>query len=56
MTDPLNSARPALTRRAAIALTLGAAVTAALAGCAKKSPPAPPPGVPDTYPRSYPSE
>jgi predicted small lipoprotein YifL len=28
----------------------------ALAGCGKKGNPQPPPGVPDTYPRTYPSE
>jgi predicted small lipoprotein YifL len=26
-----------------------------LAGCGKKNPPQPPPGVPNTYPRAYPS-
>jgi Prokaryotic lipoprotein-attachment site len=28
----------------------------ALTGCGKRGPPEPPPGVPDTYPRPYPSE
>lgn len=28
----------------------------ALAGCGKRNAPEPPPGVPDTYPRPYPSE
>ena len=28
----------------------------ALTGCGKKGAPEPPPGVPDTYPRPYPSE
>ena len=28
----------------------------ALAGCGTKNPPQPPPGVPNTYPRPYPSE
>ncbi len=27
-----------------------------LTGCGRKNSPVPPPGVPDTYPRSYPSE
>jgi predicted small lipoprotein YifL len=31
-------------------------VALALAGCGKKGNPQPPPGVPDTYPRTYPSE
>jgi predicted small lipoprotein YifL len=31
-------------------------VALALAGCGKKGNPQPPPGVPDTYPRNYPSE
>jgi predicted small lipoprotein YifL len=31
-------------------------IAAALAGCGKKGTPQPPPGVPDTYPRHYPSE
>ena len=31
-------------------------IAVALAGCGKKSNPQPPPGVPDTYPRTYPSE
>jgi len=26
-----------------------------IAGCGKKNPPQPPPGVPNTYPRAYPS-
>jgi hypothetical protein len=34
----------------AFALTLG------LAGCGKRNAPEPPPDVPDTYPRTYPSE
>ena len=34
----------------ALILTLG------LAACAKRNAPEPPPGVPDTYPRPYPSE
>jgi hypothetical protein len=28
----------------------------ALAGCGKKNAPSPPPDVPNTYPRTYPSE
>jgi len=32
------------------------ALTLALAGCGKRNAPEPPPGVPDTYPRPYPSE
>jgi len=31
-------------------------VVLALAACGKKGPPRPPPDVPDTYPRSYPSQ
>ncbi|MGH7092135.1 MAG: hypothetical protein ACREFB_01200 [Stellaceae bacterium] len=31
-------------------------IAAALTGCGKKSAPQSPPGVPDTYPRHYPSE
>ena len=31
-------------------------IAAALAGCGKKGNPQPPPDVPNTYPRSYPSE
>ena len=31
-------------------------LTLALAGCGKRNAPEPPPGVPDTYPRPYPSE
>jgi len=31
-------------------------VVLALAGCGKKGSPQPPAGVPDTYPRVYPSE
>ena len=31
-------------------------IAAALAGCGKKGNPQPAPGVPDTYPRTYPSE
>jgi predicted small lipoprotein YifL len=31
-------------------------IAVALAGCGKKGNPQPPPGVPDTYPRTYPSE
>ena len=31
-------------------------IAVALAGCGKKGAPQPPPGVPDTYPRTYPSE
>ena len=31
-------------------------IAVALAGCGKKGNPLPPPGVPDTYPRTYPSE
>lgn len=34
----------------ALILTLG------LAACAKRNAPEPPPGVPNTYPRPYPSE
>jgi len=41
--------------RIATALVL-LAVVLALAGCGKKGSPQPPPGVPDTYPRIYPSE
>jgi hypothetical protein len=32
------------------------ALTLALAGCGKRNAPEPPPDVPDTYPRTYPSE
>ncbi len=38
--------------RIAIAVLL---VGLALAGCGKKGDPQPPPGVPNTYPRTYPS-
>lgn len=31
-------------------------VTTALAGCGRKGAPLPPPNVPNTYPRTYPSE
>ena len=31
-------------------------VVLALAGCGKKGSPQPPPGVPNTYPRTYPSD
>jgi predicted small lipoprotein YifL len=31
-------------------------IAAALAGCGKKGEPQPPPDVPNTYPRTYPSE
>ena len=31
-------------------------IAVALAGCGKKGNPQPPPSVPDTYPRTYPSE
>jgi predicted small lipoprotein YifL len=37
-------------------LVLLLCVALALAGCGKKGSPQPPPGVPDTYPRTYPSE
>ena len=30
-------------------------IALALAGCGRKGPPQPPPGVPDVYPRTYPS-
>jgi len=33
-----------------------ALVVLALAGCGKKGPPAPPPGVPNTYPQNYPAQ
>ena len=32
------------------------ALTLVLAGCGKRNAPQPPPDVPDTYPRTYPSE
>ena len=41
----------ALSRALAVLL-----ITAALAGCGKKGNPQPPPDVPNTYPRTYPSE
>ena len=31
-------------------------IALALAGCGKKGNPQPPPGMPDVYPRTYPSE
>ena len=31
-------------------------IAAVLAGCGKKNSPQPPPDVPNTYPRTYPSE
>ena len=31
-------------------------IAVALVGCGKKGPPLPPPDVPNTYPRTYPSE
>ncbi len=31
-------------------------VAGALAGCGRKGDPQPPPGVPNTFPRTYPSE
>ena len=31
-------------------------IAVALVGCGKKGNPQPPPGVPDSYPRTYPSE
>ncbi len=33
-----------------------ALVVLTLAGCGKKAAPAPPPGVPNTYPQNYPSQ
>jgi hypothetical protein len=38
------------------ALICTIALSLALAGCGKKNAPQPPPDVPNTYPRSYPSE
>jgi predicted small lipoprotein YifL len=44
-------------RRALDGLLLVALVMAlALSACGRKNSPVPPPGVPDTYPRPYPSE
>ncbi len=44
-------------RRAVAGLAVVALVLAlALAGCGRKNSPVAPPGVPDTYPRPYPSE
>jgi hypothetical protein len=40
-----------LSRFAIVVLLVGLA----LAGCGKKGDPQPPPGVPNTYPRTYPS-
>jgi hypothetical protein len=37
-------------------LVLLVLLAAALAGCGRKGAPQPPPGVPNTYPRAYPSE
>jgi hypothetical protein len=40
--------------RALLVVAAAAMLTASLAACAKKGPPQPPAGVPDTYPRVYP--
>jgi len=40
--------------RALLTLAAVAIVAGSLAACAKKGPPLPPAGVPDTYPRVYP--
>jgi predicted small lipoprotein YifL len=37
-------------------VVLAVVIALALAGCGRKNSPVPPPGVPDTYPRPYPSE
>jgi predicted small lipoprotein YifL len=55
--DRARRARPGLDPgarwvRAAACLLL---VSLTIAGCGKKNPPQPPPGVPNTYPRAYPS-
>ena len=44
-----------MTRKIAGAIVLLLAVLA-LTGCGKKGNPQPPPGVPNTYPRTYPSD
>ena len=46
----------AAARRCIVALALAVALAAPLAGCAKKAPPEPPAGKPDTSNRVYPSE
>jgi hypothetical protein len=51
---PTTGRRPG-GRRVRVALCL-LLVSLALDGCGKKNPPQPPPGVPNTYPRPYPSE
>jgi predicted small lipoprotein YifL len=42
--------------RNVVALAVAVALAAPLAGCAKKAPPEPPAGKPDTSNRVYPSE
>jgi predicted small lipoprotein YifL len=42
--------------RKCVTLTAIALIAVTLAGCGKKGPPAPPPGVPNTYPQNYPAQ
>jgi hypothetical protein len=46
---------PGRRRRKATAALIFIVLGLALAGCGKKNAPSPPPGVPNTYPRTYPS-
>jgi hypothetical protein len=49
-------ARMAGGRRGVRLVLCALALTLALTGCGKRNAPQPPPDVPDTYPRTYPSE